>query len=109
VGVDTARPRMSRRADLDKIAPMGHEPYLELEESDCDAVEIQYLLCHNLRLDIRPDCVGHEDLDSGDVSPDQTQGESGWVVSVGKWNWEEFDLVAGSETWDWHSVRSNRT
>src|ERR1700679_4101302 len=84
VGVDTARPRMSRRADLDKIALMGHEPYLELEESDCDAVEIQYLLCHNLRLDIRPDCVGHEDLDSGGVSPDQTQGESGWVVSVGR-------------------------
>jgi hypothetical protein len=84
MGVDTTRSRMSRGAVLDKIAPMCQEPYLELEESDCDAVEIQHLLCHNLRLNIRPACVGHEDFDSGDVSPDQTQRESGWVVSVGR-------------------------
>ena len=84
MGVDTARSRMSQGAVLDKIAPMCHEPYLELEEFGCDAVEIQHLLCHNLRLDTRPACVGHEDLDSGDVSPDQTQGESGWVVLVGR-------------------------
>ena len=86
MGVDTAGPRMSRGAVLDKIVSMCHEPYLELEGSDCDAMEIQHLLCHNLRLDIRPACVGHENLDSGDVSPgpDRTQGESGWVVSVGR-------------------------
>jgi len=84
MGVDTAGLRMSQGAVLDKIAPMCHEPYLELEESDSDAVEIQYLLCHNLLLGIRPACVGHEDLDSGDVSSDQTQWESGWVVSVGR-------------------------
>jgi hypothetical protein len=84
MGVDTAGLRMSQGVVLDKIAPMCHEPYLELEESDCDAVEIQHLLCHNLWLDIRLACVGREYLDSGDVSPDQTQGESGRVVSVGR-------------------------
>lgn len=84
MSVDTAELRTSQGAILDRIAPMCHEPYLEVEESDCDAVEIQYLLCHNLRLDIRPACVGHGYLDSKGVSPDQTQRESDWVVSVGR-------------------------
>ena len=83
-GVDTAGLRMSQEAVLDKIASC-HGPYLELEESDGDAVEIQHSLCHNLRLDIRPACVGHENLDSGGVSPDRTQWESGWVVPVGRY------------------------
>jgi hypothetical protein len=81
-GVDTAGLRMSQGVVLDKIAPLCHGPYLELEESDRDAVEIQHSLCHNLRLDTRPACVGHENLDS--PGPDRTQGESGWVVSVGR-------------------------
>ena len=81
MGVDTAGLRRSQ-AVLDKFDPMFHEPYLELEESDDDAVETQHLLCHNLQLDIRPACVEHESLDSGGASPDQTQGESGRVGSV---------------------------
>lgn len=83
--VDTAGLRMSG-AVLDKIALSCHGPYLELEEFDGDAVEIQHSLCHNLRLDIRRACVKHETLDSGGVSPypDRTLGESDWVVSVGR-------------------------
>lgn len=82
--VDTAGLRMSKEVVPDKIVPMCHEPYLELEESDCDAVEMRYLIYHIPRLDIRPACEGHENLDSGDVSPGQTLGESGRVVSVGR-------------------------
>lgn len=63
-GVDTAGLRMSQGALLDKIAPRCHGPYLEPEESDFDAVEIQHSLCHNLQPDIRPVCVRHENLDS---------------------------------------------
>lgn len=82
--VDTAGLRMSQEVVLDKIVLVCHEPYLELEESDYDAEGIQHLMYHILRPDIRPACEGHENLDSGDVSPGQTQGESGRVVSVGR-------------------------
>ena len=84
MGVDSAGLRMSQGAVLDKTASACHEPYSELEEFDCDAVEIQHLLCHNLWLDIPPACVAHENLDSGDESPDQIHEENGWVVSVGR-------------------------
>ncbi len=68
MGVGTAGLRMSQAVVPDKIAPVCHQPNLELEESDCDAVETQHLLCHNPRSDIRLACVGREILDSGDVS-----------------------------------------
>ncbi len=75
--VGTAGLRMSQVV-LDKIAPVCHEPNLEPEMSDCDAVEIQR---HNLRSDIQPACAGHGILGSGDV---KTQGENEWVASVGR-------------------------
>jgi hypothetical protein len=72
---------MSQGAMLDKIAPVGYEPNLQLEESDCDAVES---LSHDPRLYTRPARVGHEYRDSGDVRLEKTQRGSGWVVSVGR-------------------------
>jgi hypothetical protein len=82
--VDTAGRRMSQGAVLDKFAPVGYEPNLQLEESDCDAVEVQQSLCHDPLLYVRLACVGHEYRDSGDVRLEKTQGESGRVVSVGR-------------------------
>lgn len=47
--VDTAGLRMSQGAILDKVVPVGYELNLQLERSDCDAVEVHQSLCHDLR------------------------------------------------------------
>ena len=83
MGVDTARLRMSHGVILDKSVPVGFEPNLRLEESDCDAVEVQQSQSHD-HDQVRPARVGHDYRDSGDVRLEKIRGGSGKVVLVGR-------------------------